>query len=185
MRHDVRQVDQLRFYMSSVLQGYPGIEIEFICQQSSQPGSCRDSTPGPFRPTGLRISIRHAIVPASPEDAFITADLTVLRTQLADLCAIHTIVFAFHGYPTMRGILDRHPALREPLAGKERYEFACRRMYGTDLANGAIVGPWDRAHSTESRRRLEWVGVDPITLEATGIEWQDESDIVSELVRET
>ncbi|KAI0347578.1 hypothetical protein BDW22DRAFT_1349578 [Trametopsis cervina] len=181
MRHDVPQVDQLRFYMSSVLKGYPGIGVEFICQQSSQPGSCRDSTPGPFRPTGLRISFRRAVAPASPEDAFITADLTVLRTQLADLCAIHTIVFAFHGYPIMRGVLDRHPALREPLAGKERYIFVCRGMRSERWNDASVEGPWNR---NGQFRALDWVGVDPITLEANGMGWEGELDIVSELLRE-
>ncbi|KAI0347587.1 hypothetical protein BDW22DRAFT_1004 [Trametopsis cervina] len=178
---DVPYVDQLRFYMSSALQGYPGIEVEFICQQGSQSEACRDSTPGPFRPTGLRISVQPAVVPVSPADAFITADLTALHTQLADLCAIHTIVFVFHGYSTMRGILDRHPALREPLAGKERYIFVCKRVFSEQRDNASDVALWDR---NITFGMPDCVGVDPITLEATGMGWENERNIVSGLLHE-
>ncbi|KAI0347594.1 hypothetical protein BDW22DRAFT_3505 [Trametopsis cervina] len=166
MDHDASHVDQLRFRMSSFLQGYTGINVQFVCQQSSQPEACRDHSPNPFRPTGIMVSIQPAAKPVSAEDEFITADLTALRMQLADLCAIHTIVFTFHGYPTMRGVLDHHPTLCEPLVGKERYLFVCERMSGMRRDEASVLGLWDRDEMFGGPR---WVGVDPITLEATGV----------------
>ncbi|KAI0347641.1 hypothetical protein BDW22DRAFT_1479585 [Trametopsis cervina] len=180
--YDIPRVDQLRFCVNSALLGYPGLNIQFICQRGGQTEASRDYTEGPFRITAIMVSILRALGPESPEDAFCTADLALLRSRLANLPAIQSIVFAFHGYSIMRGVLDRYPALRKPLANRQKYMLVCRRMFDEQLDSAAVVHPWGL--ETHSAPRSDWVAVEPSTLELTGLDktWEHENDILPDFV---
>ena len=137
----------LRFWLTGFSDNYPGVSIYFECGPR-RPLAGRYSF-GPIRIIGVTFVI-HTAKKTSQETAASTFDLTALKIQLEDRCALSFVVVAFEDILTMQGVLKQHPTLREPFKNRRNtYLFAVKESQN----NGPLH---------------EWVAVDPVTLQHTG-----------------
>jgi hypothetical protein len=130
------------------------ITIQFTCDRSfSEDATYNDVIAGPLRVAGVTVDLFTALGKGSPG----AIDLTVLRAKLNDQPALRVIVFAFGDYDTLQTTVQLHPALLRPLATGTIYLLVCHRSRRHPFAE---VKNHDEL--------LDWVGIDPDTLEPTG-----------------
>ncbi|KAI0782480.1 hypothetical protein BC629DRAFT_557413 [Irpex lacteus] len=172
---------------------YPQLRAHFVCKPRP-PLKGRESF-GPVRLLGVAIVIDPPFRKVSPEQMVDrTIDLTAVRKELGELCAVRVVVIALADYGALKALVGKHKALGAPLnerldeeggdsdsdsdesgsQGKDsrKYILACKR---------SEEYPFPNVPGGDGRLNKTWVGIDPITLEATGDNWVHDRDIVPSL----
>ena len=153
-----RQVSTIRagFGMN---RGHPRIELTFVLDTKPlSPSISNRSSPKPMRIVGLliRLDVTNA-TDVLPAIRFNTPDLGLLRAQFENRCALRAVIIAFKTFEHLEIITRHNPSLRDPWTGVGVYRLA----YG----GGEF-----------SSRRV--VGIDPTTLESTGMLYPSPANFV-------
>ena len=148
----------LSFELYGVSPDYPQLKAHFICKPRP-PLKDRDSF-GPVRILGVALVIDPPFRDVSPDKvAERTIDLTAVRKEIDELCAVRVVVIALADYAALRALVEKHKSLTEPLSDKRTYLLACRR---------SEKYPFLDVNGGDGRLNRTWVGIDPVTLKATG-----------------
>ena len=138
---------------------YPKTNLTFIHDtRPFSPSISNRSSPKPVRIVGLLLDLEITNhVHAQPAVKFNTPDLGLLRAQFENRCALRAVIIAFKTFEHLEIITRHNPSLRDPWTGVGVYRLA----YG----GGEF-----------SSRRV--VGIDPTTLESTGMLYPSPANFV-------
>ncbi|KAI0749017.1 hypothetical protein BC629DRAFT_1594294 [Irpex lacteus] len=129
-------------------------------------------SPKPMRIVGILCDI---IPSANEKDLpmrYSTPDLTLLRREIEERCALRIVIFTFRSFEALRVIVESHPALQEPWPRACNYRFVYKRDIEPDTLSE--LQDWDAGRN--------WVAIDPVTLEPTGECWQRHYEIAPSLL---
>lgn len=115
-------------------------------------------SPKPMRIVGILCAVESSADEKDLPMRYSTPDLTLLRREIEERCALRVVIFTFRSFEALRVIVESHPALQEPWPRACNYRFVYKRDIEPDTPSE--LQDWDAGRN--------WVAIDPVTLEPTG-----------------